>query len=152
MYRALSYLITGTEAHYLGVWAAIVSHLLQHDELLMCSAKVGVNAHYVSMSQYIRRKEMDKNGKWGSEVELFAVCRLLRTQVYTYLRASSTWKLHAPSDIDPSLEAFKSDTDMGMYLYHADHHYMNVVKLFVASSLVCLQTSCDKLCTYPWWH
>ena len=75
------------------------------------------------------RKEMDKNGKWGTEVELSAVCHLLRTRVYTYSHASSTWQLHALSNIDPSLETFESDTDMGMYLYHANLHYMNVCSI-----------------------
>ena len=53
MYRALSYLITGTQAQPIRVRAAIVSHLLQHDDLFMCTAKVDVKAHYGSMSQYV---------------------------------------------------------------------------------------------------
>ena len=89
----------------------------------MCSAEVGV---YVSMSQYIRVNEMDKDGEWRTEVELFAVCHLLRTRVYTYSQdlASSCTR-----DIDPSLRTFGSDTDMGMFLYHADKHYKNVCSI-----------------------
>ena len=52
MFRALSYLITGTQAQHLGVRAAIVRHLLQHDDLFMCSAQVGVNSNYNSLSEY----------------------------------------------------------------------------------------------------
>ena len=42
MFRTLAYLITGSQAQHLGVRAAIVRHLLQYDDLFMCSAKVGV--------------------------------------------------------------------------------------------------------------
>ena len=90
MFRALAYLITGSQAQHLGVRAAIVRHLLQYDDLFMCSAKVGVNAHYNSMSRYIHVTNMDKDGEWGTEVELFVVCHLQRTRVYTYSQVSST--------------------------------------------------------------
>ena len=129
MFRALSYLITGTQAQHLGVRAAIVRHLLQYVDLFMCSAQVGVNANYNSLSEYIVAQKMDKNKEWGTEVELFAICHLLRTIVYTYSQNNSTWQLHAPSDIDPSLHALESSTDMGMYVYHALNHYMNVCSI-----------------------
>ena len=74
MFRAFAYLVIGSQAQHLGVRAAIVRHLLQYDDLFMCSAKVGVNAHYNSMSHYIRVTNMDKDGEWGTEVELFVVC------------------------------------------------------------------------------
>ena len=129
LFRALSYLITGTQSQHLGVRAAIVRHLLQYDDLFLCSAQVGVNVNYNSLSEYIIGKQMDKNKEWGTEVELFAICHLLRTKVYTYSQVSSTWQLHAPSDIDPSLHALESSTDMGMYVYHAFDHYKNVCSI-----------------------
>ena len=109
--------------------AAIVRHLLQYEDLFMCSAQVGVNVNYNSLSECIIGKQMDKNKEWGTEVELFAICHLLRTKVYTYSQASSTWQLHAPSDIDPSLHALESSTDMGMFVYHAFNHYKNVCSI-----------------------
>ena len=41
MFRALSYLITGTQALHLGVRAAIVRHLLQYDGFVyvLCSSR-----------------------------------------------------------------------------------------------------------------
>ena len=133
MFRALSYLITGTQAQHLGVCAAIVRHILQYDDLFMCSAQVGVNANYNSLSKYIIDQNMDKNKEWGTEVELFAICHLLRTKVYTYSQDNSTWQLHAPSDIKQltplNLHALESCTDMGMYVYHAFNHYMNVCSI-----------------------
>ena len=115
MFRALSYLITGTQAQHLAVRAAIVRHLLQYDDLFTCSAQVGVNANYNSLSKYIIAPKMDKNKDWGTQVELFAICHLLRTKVYTYFHDNSTWQLHAPSDLEPSLHTLESSTDMGMY-------------------------------------
>ena len=84
MFRALSYLITGTQAQHLGVCAAIVRHLLQFDDLFMCSAQVCVNANYNSLSEYIIAQKMDKIKEWGTEVELFEICHLLRIKVYIY--------------------------------------------------------------------
>ena len=93
MFRALSYLITGTQAQHLGERAAIVRHLLQYDDLFMCSAQVGVNVNYNSLSEYIIGKQMDNNKEWGTEVELFAICHLLRTKVYIH-----THRLEVPGN------------------------------------------------------
>ena len=103
MFRALSYLTTGTQRH-----------LLLNDDLLICSTQVGVNLHYHSLSEYITETGMAENRQWGTEVELFAINHLLRTKVYAYSRDGNTWQVYSPSDIDPSLHAFESSTDMGM--------------------------------------
>ena len=61
MFRALSYLITGTQRQYGGVCDAIVTHLLQNDDLFMCSTQVGVNLCYHSLSEYITTTGMANN-------------------------------------------------------------------------------------------
>ena len=80
--------------------------------MFMCSTQLGVNLRYHSLSEYITATGIATNKHWGTEVELFSISHMLRTKVYTYSHDDKTWQVHSPSDMNTSLQAFESSTDM----------------------------------------
>ena len=108
MFRVLSYLIKGTQRQYGGVCDAIVRHLLQNDDLFMCSTQVGVNLRYHSLSEYITTTGMANNKQWGTEVKLFATSHLPRTKVYTYSRDGRGGKFTHPVTLTPHYKHLKA--------------------------------------------
>ena len=123
-FRAISFLVTGSESQHRQVRLAITSHMLQNNDLFIQNGYVGC-AEYSSIANYITATGMNLTG-WGGTPELFAMAHLLRTRIFTYSQQHATWQLHAPYRVDPSLEIFESDTDMAMFLFHTGDHYKTV--------------------------
>ncbi len=143
MFRAFSFIITGSEDQHVQVRQAIVRHmrtigtslwesqvssLLQH---LRSIGEVSENSNGSSCAesrtdgihQYIFATKMDCDRTWGSEVEIMVLSNLLNTAVYTY-DTNYGWSKHIPSNVHGQFDVSNySDSRMAMYVRHAVNHY-----------------------------
>lgn len=122
LFRAFSFLITGSESQHREVRSAILNHMLQNNDLFLLGNYVGVSDNHNSIAQYISTTGMNI-GAWGTTVEILALSHLLRTRILSYTIPACTWQLHVPSHTDPSLSRFETDSDMAMFLYHTGNHF-----------------------------
>ena len=78
LFRSFSYLITGTEQQHAQVRRAILSHLRVIERWML--------PHFsdrgLSATAYIEGTDMDRNGTWGSDVEILTLAHVLNTCVY----------------------------------------------------------------------
>ena len=83
---------------------------------------------------------MDKQGTWGTEIELFVLSHLLKTSIYTYLTTNKKWFVFSPSKLDKKL-AFDS-TSKSVYLRHPPIHYDVVLNVqSTTKPIAVMQTS-----------
>ena len=123
LFRAFSYIITGSQTQYNEIRTAVVTHMQLNSDLFMSSGYVGINVNHNSVDEYINDTQMDTDGAWGSAVEMFTLAHLLSTRIISYSRENGTWQLHSPSHVDPSLRIYESDSDCAMFLYHTGNHF-----------------------------
>ena len=132
MFRALSYIITGSEDQHHKIRSLIVSHMLSISNLLIGHGPDG-RANYAnsmqrhsSIEEYIRVTKMDRDTTWGTAIELACASHLFNTPLYVYdvSHANHTWVAYFPSLIDRRLQ--RDVNCMSMYIYYTGCHF-NVV-------------------------
>lgn len=126
MFRAFSYVLTGSQGQFAETRSAIVGHMLHNDSLCMSSTYMGLGDTYRNVSHYINSTQMNRNATWGTTVEILALAHLLRVAIYVYSVTSNTWQQHCPSHLNPSLHVYESNSDCGIYLFHTGDHYLIV--------------------------
>ena len=67
LFRSLLYIITGTEAQHLQVHEALLNHLVSIEDMMIGHH---INVEYSSVVECIRGTNMDRNGTWGTDIEL----------------------------------------------------------------------------------
>ena len=67
----------------------------------------GAMSQFSSVKEYVQYTKMDKQGTWGTEIELLVLSHLLKTSIYTYLTTNKKWFVFSPSKLDKKL-AFDS--------------------------------------------
>jgi len=127
--RALSYIITGSEDQHSIVQSLIVSHMLSIPHMLIGRGPDGL-ANYANGMQshdniedYIRHSGMDRDGTWGSAIEMACASHLFNVPLYVYdvSHDTHTWVTYFPSNIDRSLP--RNVNCMSMYLYFTGNHF-----------------------------
>ena len=113
IFRSLSYIITGSEAQHLQVREAL-NHLV--------GMMIGhhISGQYTSVVEYIRGTNMDRNGTWGTDIELITASHMLNTSLSMYDIVSGTLTTYGPHNVDRSLS--NSVTEMSMYIRHPPDH------------------------------
>ena len=94
LFRSFSYTITGRETEHMAIRCAILRHMVDIAHLLL-----GPHITFHSVDEYVQAESMDKDGAWGSEVEIMTLAHLLQTPVYSYDVQSQTWSHYSPSTL-----------------------------------------------------
>ena len=68
----------------------------------------------LSATAYIEHTHMDRNGTWGSDVEIWTLAHMLNTWVYVYNPTYHSWGRYGPHNIDRTLSS--DVTDMSMFI------------------------------------
>ena len=123
LFRALSYVITGSECQHYRLRTAIVRHMFDIEHLLVNNAGT---FDRTSVSEYLSVSNMDKDKMWGTDVEIFTLSHLLSTNVFSWSTTWGSWQRHGPDHLDRSLNFDDMITDMSMYIYHYHNHYLVV--------------------------
>ena len=61
---------------------------------------------------------MDRNGTWGTDIELITASHMLNSM---YDTVSGTWTTYGPHSVDRSLNT--NVTEMAMYIRHPHDHF-----------------------------
>ena len=91
LFRAMCYIISGSEDEHLKVRAKIVAHMRSIPGLVSGIGPDGYRNYlvtyedgYSSVEDYLARKHMADNGSWGGDFEMCILAHLLNTPVYSY--------------------------------------------------------------------
>ena len=74
LFRAFSYIITGSESQHMAVRLAILSHM-----------------------------KMDQDSAWGTDIEMLTLAHLLNTSILSYSVQHGSWQRYSPYHVDRSL-------------------------------------------------
>ena len=123
MFRSVSYVMTGSQEHHLEVRAKTLEHMETIAPLVLghIRGRSSAMSKFSSVKEYVQYTKMDKQGTWGTEIELLVLSHLLKTSIYTYLTTNKKWFVFSPSKLDKKL-AFDS-TSKSVYLRHPPIHY-----------------------------
>ena len=101
----------------MAVHLAILNHMASEwvAPLLLCGHLHG----YASIAEYTTAKIMDRDGFWGTEVEMLALAHMLHTTVYSYVCRLGTWNQYGPT----SVEAHCNVLPKSMYIRHTVDHF-----------------------------
>ena len=120
MFRAFSYIISGSQNHHMKVREAILKHMEKIAPLMLKHIDT-----YTSVPDYISGTKMNLDRTWGTQYELYALSHLLGTSIFTYLIAPnpshSNWVRYAPHNVQRTLSDDK--TKQAMYIRNVLVHY-----------------------------
>ena len=149
LFRALCFIITGSEEQHMQLRAAIVSHTRHLGELLWANAiapelrhmrtigatrwpslTVSHNAEWEhGIEQYLAATRMERNGAWGTEVQIMTLAHLLDTPILTYNVQTSMggWRKHNPGNVYGILDLSQCDPNQQCMYIRLRHDHYDVV-------------------------
>ena len=123
LFRALSFIITGSEEQHMPLRQVIIRHMRSIGQLLWETQIYPDEDYPQGMEQYIARTRMEHAGAWGTQVEIIALAHLLTTPILTHA-GTLGWNRYSPSAAYGSLDVSQSDChQMAMYIRHGSDHY-----------------------------
>ena len=131
-FRALSYIITGSETQHMEIREGILSYMLTIQHLLIGRDSTG-HANFLvpfnvrSVQQYIDNSGMARNGTWGTDVEMLCFSHMFNFNLYVFNADSNTWAVFSPVNIERRLPRIY--TIMGAYLYLRNSHFYVVASI-----------------------
>lgn len=112
LFRALCYIISGSEAQHQELRRAIVAHMRTIPFLVSGTGPDGgrnylvtYNDGYSSVEDYLARSRMAENGVWGTDFEMSVLAHKLDTPIYSYQGDTNYWLCCFPHAIDRSIPA-----------------------------------------------
>ena len=117
LFRSFALIITGSQQDHLLVRFAILSHMISIGHFLL---QHHMSSNHTSVQNYIQSTRMDRDGTWGSEVEIFTLSHMLGTNIYSFHVGHSNWNRFSPADVDRSLST--DVRGMSMYIKHRYNH------------------------------
>ena len=108
LFRAFSYIITGSENQHFEVCDVLLSYMLSIENLLVGHSEDG-SYNYLqpfghrTVQNYIDSGSMDRSGTWGSELEMMCLSHMLNTIVFSFGAPKNNWEVFGYNFIDRSL-------------------------------------------------
>jgi hypothetical protein len=123
LFRALSYLVTGSESQHSEIRHLIVQHLLTEENCIQ------LLANYISVDntigQYLERTHMERDGVWGTTVELVTFSHMAGVNVASYNTEDERHHVLSPGVIDS--ERFPEDNSRPtIYIQFTGGNHFNV--------------------------
>ena len=130
LFRALCYIISGSEDQHFEVRSAIIQHMQSIPHLVSGIGPDGNRNYlvtyddgYSSVDDYLARSRMDQDGTWGGDFEMCILAHLLNTPVYSF-QGSDYWLACFPHGIDRTIPA---DVNVkSMYIFLRSSHFQVV--------------------------
>ena len=118
LFRALSYIITGRQVYHNVVRHKILDHTSSIENLLL--PHIGM-----SLNDYFQSSGMHQQGVWGTDIEIFAACSLLTTDIYVYTNTGAhySWTKFSRSMLDNS----PPQNMCSIYIQHTSGVHYDVV-------------------------
>ena len=126
LFRALSFIITGSEEQHTLVREAILHHMLQIAHFMLSHH---INDHS-SVSEYIQHTGMGQDGTWGTDIEILTLAHLLNTCIFVYTTEQCNWWRYGPQNVDRSLNV--DITSISMFIRNPGQHFDVVCSTFAS--------------------
>ena len=133
LFRAMSFIITGSECQHFEIRSSIIAHMFNIPELLTGHGADGhrnyltyYHGGYHSVEDYLTRTCMATEGTWGTDFEMCLLAHLLDTIVYSY-KAGEFWIACFPNGIDHALP--EDVSKKSLYIYYTGNHYDVVTRV-----------------------
>lgn len=115
-FRAVSFSLTNSEDFHNVMRNAVCQHMLEYKELFQQFLN-----NEQSVESHISSCKMNQEGKWATEVEIFATAHLLNTDIYTF--SGGSWMRFSVDDVEP----YELNRTGAIYLNHHQQNHYNVV-------------------------
>ena len=158
LFRALCYIISGSEDQHLQVCTAIVAHaaIVAHMRSIAdLVSGIGPDGNrnylvtyddgYSSVDDYLARMHMAENATWGGDFEMSVLVHLLDTPVYSYQADSGYWLSCFPHGIDRRRPVNVNIPSMYINLRSSYFEVATAVRRILK---VCLCITCKFIHTY----
>ena len=106
-FRALSFILTGTEIYHVRIRQVICDFIeIHYDDLNIFLDQ------FVDEGRYLRKKKMRENGTWGTELEIIATATIANRDVIVY-NHTGYLRYQSPFAQAPTYECFLIDNRAG---------------------------------------
>ena len=123
LFRSLSYVITGVENYHMKIRSEVCQFM--KNSHFSDSIRRTLMPTFRSVQQYLHFTKMEKDGTWGTEVELFTAALMLNTKIYVYSKVGfeDSWQVHDPKFLDKDT----SPSDQSIYISNPRNTHYDVV-------------------------
>ena len=129
LFRAFSYIITGAEDQHFELRCRIVERLRLVGHRLLVT-----DIHEPTVQQYITNSRVDRQGAWGTWVEMMVLANMVGANVYSYRIQNDYYEIASPGYIDPA--AYPQDYGrQSMYILYTGDHFNVVLSQEPATSV-----------------
>ena len=140
LFRALCYIISGSEGQHEDLRSAIVAHMLSIPELV-CGTGPDGNRNYLvtyddgysSVEDYLARSGMAESGVWGGDFEMCILAHLLHTPIYSFQGDTNFWLPCFPHGIDRRILVDVNVPSMYIILRSSHFQVVTAVRRSLAS-------------------
>ena len=88
LFRSFSSIVTGVQTEHLEIRAAILGHMKENEACMVSCGLVSDKG----VQDYIRSRRMDKDGTYGTDVEIFAMAHLMHASMLVYKIDQNVWQ------------------------------------------------------------
>ena len=120
LFRAFSYILTGSEEQHMAIRLAILDHLINNAQYFLGHHLTSHN----SIQRYIASTGMDRDSTWGTDIEMLSLAHMLQTPVHSYSQPLGAWQRYSPHNVETQLR--DDYQQRSMYLFFTGNHF-NVV-------------------------
>lgn len=121
-FRAISYIICGSESQHMMLRRSIINHMKTPSVARKIADYLGIP----NVSTYISSSKMEMSSVWATEVEIFATASLLKCDINVYSVYSSSsmeWQLY------PASFNLNETTTETILLQNSENHFEPVISL-----------------------
>ena len=126
-FRTISHLLTGSQSNYGSLRSLLIGNMLGKLKTscnkFLRTKYVYQQSNYRSVQDWINKTGMNKDGKWATDLEVFATALLLNIDIWVYLGSAGTrWVVFSGKGFGLD-EALKNPTATGLYIQNMHCHY-----------------------------
>ena len=127
-FRAVSYIISGTESNHIHLRKATVKHLLETNDLFSNT----LSHEFRTVEEYVLKERVMDIGTWASNTEISCVANLVNTDVYSFNDQLLTWQMYSAKNPGRINEV---TTERGIYILYTGGNHFDVVEDVVTVDL-----------------
>ena len=132
LFRALSYVVTDSEAQHMEVREDITSYMLSIENLFVGYNSTGhanylVSFNFNSIQEYLDNTNMAISRTWGTDLEMIYFYHMFNVNPYSSDAGSNTWAVFSPLNIEAGLPHVYNI--ISVYLYLRDQHFYVVASV-----------------------